>query len=68
MNFIIQTSNNTYETIVETGTAHSFALFAGIVSYLIAALIAILLVIILFKLNKYLNLKIKLMTRELNNE
>ena len=67
MNFLTQTSNNTYETIVETGTAHSFAIFAGVVSYLIAALVGILLLIILFKLIKYLNLKIRYLTRELND-
>ncbi|MEM5564671.1 hypothetical protein WNY78_06130 [Psychroserpens sp. AS72] len=68
MNFLTQSNNNTYETTVDLGASHTFAILAGVVSYLIAALIGILLLIIMFKLIKYLNLKIKLMSRELKNE
>ena len=67
MNFLTQSNLNTYETIVETDASWSFAIFAAVASYLIAALAGILLLIILFKLIKYLNLKIRYLTRELND-
>ncbi len=68
MNFITQSNSNTYETTVDLGATHTFAILASVMSYLIAALIGILLLIIMFKFIKYLNLKIKYITKELNNE
>lgn len=67
MNFLTQSNSNTYESAVELEASQYFAIYSGVVIYLIAALIAILFLIIMFKSIKYLNLKIKLLTRELND-
>lgn len=66
MIFITQSNNNSFKTIIEPSFSEIAVIFASVVSYFIAALIGILLLIIMFKLIKYLNLKIKLMSKELN--
>jgi hypothetical protein len=67
MNFITQSKDDTYKTIIEPSSSEILMEFAYVFYLLIIAALTVLIFIVLLKLIKYLNLKIRYLTRELND-
>jgi hypothetical protein len=67
MNLITQSQGKVYETTIEPQTSDILMSFTYVFYLLIITTLIVLIFIVLLKLIKYLNLKIKYMTRELDN-